>query len=410
MAFMFETRYPAAPDQICRRAQGAAGRLRRLLEGPAQAFQSGTAVIGERNACNIERPDMIDEPMRRGGAAGSLRRTGMPISRSRTCHLASSRRAAATCARRRRHRRRDFRSRRRARSSACSTARARRRPRKPRRGGRRSIRCLRSDRRGARGAAPPCRRDSRCRRQGPRPRSKRRAPSSCTAPPIAALDVPAAIGDYTDFFAGINHATNAGKLFRPDNPLMPNYKYVPIGYHGRASSIGVSGADVRRPKGQRKPANETVPTFGPCRNLDFELELGVWIGPGNELGRSDSRSRRRPITSPASACSTTGRRATFRAGSTSRSGRSSARASHHRSRRGWSRRRRWRRFAGAGAAARGRSGAAALSAGHGRSGSGALDIELEVSLLTPGLKAKGLPRTGCRPAMRAISTGPSRSL
>jgi fumarylacetoacetase len=98
------------------------------------------------------------------------------------------------------------------------------------------------------------------------------------------LELPAAIGDYTDFFAGINHATNAGKLFRPDNPLMPNYKYVPIGYHGRASSIVASPADVRRPNGQRKPANETVPTFGPSRNLDYELELGVWIGPGNALG------------------------------------------------------------------------------------------------------------------------------
>jgi fumarylacetoacetase len=98
------------------------------------------------------------------------------------------------------------------------------------------------------------------------------------------LELPAAIGDYTDFFAGINHATNAGKLFRPDNPLMPNYKYVPIGYHGRASSIVASGADVRRPNGQRKPANETAPTFGPSRNLDYELELGVWIGPGNALG------------------------------------------------------------------------------------------------------------------------------
>jgi fumarylacetoacetase len=96
--------------------------------------------------------------------------------------------------------------------------------------------------------------------------------------------LPAAIGDYTDFFAGIHHATNAGKLFRPDNPLMPNYKYVPIGYHGRASSISPSGAQVRRPNGQRKPASETVPTFGPSRNLDFELELGVWIGPGNALG------------------------------------------------------------------------------------------------------------------------------
>ncbi len=98
------------------------------------------------------------------------------------------------------------------------------------------------------------------------------------------LERPVAIGDYTDFFAGINHATNAGKLFRPDNPLLPNYKYVPIGYHGRASSIDVSGAKVRRPNGQRKPANEMVPTFGPSRNLDYELELGVWIGPGNALG------------------------------------------------------------------------------------------------------------------------------
>ena len=99
------------------------------------------------------------------------------------------------------------------------------------------------------------------------------------------IELPAAIGDYTDFFAGINHAVNAGKQFRPDNPLLPNYKYVPIGYHGRASSIQVSGGDVRRPNGQRKPANETVPTFGPSRSLDFELELGVWIGPGNTLGR-----------------------------------------------------------------------------------------------------------------------------
>ena len=98
------------------------------------------------------------------------------------------------------------------------------------------------------------------------------------------LELPAAIGDYTDFFAGIHHATNAGKLFRPDNPLLPNYKYVPIGYHGRASSIAVSGATLRRPSGQRKPSTETVPSFGPSRSLDYELELGVWIGPGNELG------------------------------------------------------------------------------------------------------------------------------
>ena len=98
------------------------------------------------------------------------------------------------------------------------------------------------------------------------------------------MHLPAAIGDYTDFYAGIHHALNVGRQFRPDNPLLPNYKYVPIGYHGRSSSIGVSGSTVRRPSGQRKPATETVPTFGPCRNLDFELELGVWIGPGNPLG------------------------------------------------------------------------------------------------------------------------------
>jgi fumarylacetoacetase len=98
------------------------------------------------------------------------------------------------------------------------------------------------------------------------------------------LDLPVAIGDYTDFFAGIHHATNAGKLFRPENPLLPNYKYVPIGYHGRASSICVSGGKVRRPSGQRKGANEAVPSFAPSRSLDFELELGVWIGAGNALG------------------------------------------------------------------------------------------------------------------------------
>lgn len=100
----------------------------------------------------------------------------------------------------------------------------------------------------------------------------------------AVFAVPAAIGDYTDFFAGIHHATNTGRQFRPDNPLLPNYKYIPVAYHGRASSIVVSGTAIRRPQGQRKPAHEPVPTFGPSRNLDFELELGIWIGPGNALG------------------------------------------------------------------------------------------------------------------------------
>jgi fumarylacetoacetase len=100
------------------------------------------------------------------------------------------------------------------------------------------------------------------------------------------MHLPARIGDYTDFYTGIHHANNIGKLFRPDNPLLPNYKHVPIGYHGRASSIRVSGADVIRPNGQTRAANAENPTFGPCRRLDYELELGVWIGQGNRLGEA----------------------------------------------------------------------------------------------------------------------------
>lgn len=104
------------------------------------------------------------------------------------------------------------------------------------------------------------------------------AAAACT------MHLPAAIGDYTDFYVGIHHATNVGKLFRPDNPLLPNYKYVPIGYHGRASSIRPSGAPVRRPIGQRKPPEADVPIVGPSTRLDYELELGLWIGRGNALG------------------------------------------------------------------------------------------------------------------------------
>jgi len=100
------------------------------------------------------------------------------------------------------------------------------------------------------------------------------------------LHLPARIGDYTDFYVGIEHAQNVGKLFRPDNPLLPNYKYVPIGYHGRASTVRPSGAEVRRPKGQTLPAGQTEPTFGPCARLDYELELGIWIGQGNAMGES----------------------------------------------------------------------------------------------------------------------------
>jgi fumarylacetoacetase len=98
------------------------------------------------------------------------------------------------------------------------------------------------------------------------------------------MHVPCLIGDYTDFYVGIHHATNVGGLFRPDNPLLPNYKYVPIGYHGRASSVRASGEPVIRPNGQRKAPDAEVPEFGASRRLDYELELGIWIGQGNELG------------------------------------------------------------------------------------------------------------------------------
>ncbi|MGK2911315.1 MAG: fumarylacetoacetase [Sphingobium sp.] len=104
------------------------------------------------------------------------------------------------------------------------------------------------------------------------------------AQPACTMHVPATIGDYTDFYVGIHHANNVGRQFRPDNPLLPNYKHVPIGYHGRASSIRVSGTDVRRPKGQRKAPDAAAPEYGPARRLDHELEMGVWIGPGNALG------------------------------------------------------------------------------------------------------------------------------
>jgi fumarylacetoacetase len=102
--------------------------------------------------------------------------------------------------------------------------------------------------------------------------------SDCT------VGLPCAIGDYTDFYVGIHHAMNIGKQFRPDNPLLPNYKYIPVGYHGRASSVRPSGVAVRRPNGQTKAPDAASPSFGPCQKLDYELELGVWIGPGNSLG------------------------------------------------------------------------------------------------------------------------------
>ena len=98
------------------------------------------------------------------------------------------------------------------------------------------------------------------------------------------LGVPCEIGDYTDFYAGIHHATTVGKLFRPDQPLLPNYKWVPIGYHGRASSIVASGTEVRRPHGQVMPAGANAPVLQPSARLDYEMELGIYIGAGNVLG------------------------------------------------------------------------------------------------------------------------------
>jgi fumarylacetoacetase len=100
----------------------------------------------------------------------------------------------------------------------------------------------------------------------------------------AEMFLPAAVGDYTDFYASVVHAGNVGRLMRPDRPLFPNYKHVPVGYHGRASSLVVSGTAIRRPAGQTKPDDAVAPAFGPSRRLDYELEVGVFVGTGNALG------------------------------------------------------------------------------------------------------------------------------
>jgi fumarylacetoacetase len=99
----------------------------------------------------------------------------------------------------------------------------------------------------------------------------------------AEMALPVSIGDYSDFYTGIHHATNIGSMLRPDNPLLPNYKWVPIGYHGRASSIVVSGTPIARPSGQLKPGDE--PVFAPSKRLDYEAELGFVVGAGNRLGK-----------------------------------------------------------------------------------------------------------------------------
>jgi fumarylacetoacetase len=116
--------------------------------------------------------------------------------------------------------------------------------------------------------------------------AQRRSRVETDLTPIAAAEffVPVQIGNFTDFFASIFHATNTGRLFRPDNPLMPNYKYVPVAYHARASSVRVSGAPVRRPLGQTKRGEDTAPVYRPARSLDYELELGFYVGRSSTLG------------------------------------------------------------------------------------------------------------------------------
>ncbi len=102
----------------------------------------------------------------------------------------------------------------------------------------------------------------------------------------AELLMPVLVGDYTDFYASIRHASNVGSMFRPASPLLPNYKYLPVGYHARSSSLVVSGTGVRRPNGQTQRGDAPQPHFGPCRQMDYELEVGFYVGPGNPLGQS----------------------------------------------------------------------------------------------------------------------------
>lgn len=116
------------------------------------------------------------------------------------------------------------------------------------------------------------------------PQTQKRVASALVPMRDCLMRLPASVGDYTDFYASIHHATRVGQQFRPTNPLLPNYKYVPIGYHGRASSIVVSGEPIRRPSGQIKPESGN-PVFGRTRSLDYELEVGAFIGAGNPLGQ-----------------------------------------------------------------------------------------------------------------------------
>ena len=158
------------------------------------------------------------------------------------------------------------------------------------------------------------------------PRSYRRGPprraSSPTCVPLddVTMHLPIEVADYVDFYASEHHATNVGRIFRPDSePLTPNWKHLPIGYHGRAGTVVVSGTDVVRPSGQRKAPTEPAPSSGRAARLDIEAELGFVVGGGTALGEPVT-SRTPTSTSSASSCSTTGAPATSRRGSTSRSG------------------------------------------------------------------------------------------
>ena len=115
---------------------------------------------------------------------------------------------------------------------------------------------------------------------------------ACLVPQAnAEFAVPAHIGDYTDFYTSVHHAANIGKLLRPDNPLLPNYKWIPIGYHGRSSSIGISGQNVHRPVSQVMRPGATEPVLAPSARMDYELEIGIFVGPGNALGEPVSMQR-----------------------------------------------------------------------------------------------------------------------
>jgi fumarylacetoacetase len=214
------------------------------------------------------------------------------------------------------------------------------------------------------------------------------------------MHVPCLIGDYTDFYVGIHHATNVGKQFRPDNPLLPNYKYVPIGYHGRASSVRASGEPVIRPKGQRKAPDADAPEYGPSRRLDYELELGMWIGRGNELGRRSRSARRRAYRRLLPAQRLVGARPP---GVGISAARPVPRQEFPDQRRpGWSAPRRSRR-----SASRCRRGPPATRSRCPISTtmptdreSGGLGIQLEATLSTEQMRAAGLRRTCCRAARR----------